>query len=96
MLLIAILIALLVAIVTALLLLVLVAVLSLRKRFGNNDQQLIGESARVETTLSPHGTVIVGGELWRARSIDGLVITTQHAVKVVGVDDLCLLVEASD
>ncbi len=90
------LIAILVTIVASLLLLVLVAGLSLRKRFGNNDQQVVGKSARVETTLSPDGTVIVGGELWPARSIDGLIITRQHAVKVVGVDDLCLLVEASD
>ncbi|MEP6718959.1 MAG: NfeD family protein [bacterium] len=90
------LIAILVTIVASLLLLVLVAGLSLRKRFGNNDQQVVGKSARVETTLSPDGTVIVGGELWPARSIEGLIITRQHAVKVVGVDDLCLLVEASD
>ena len=88
--------AILVAIVAGLMLLVLVAGLSLNKRFGNSDQQLIGESACVETTLTPRGTVIVRGELWPARSIDGLVITAQHAVKVVGVDDLCLLVEGID
>ncbi len=84
------------ATVSSLLLLVLVAGLSLRKRFANNDQKLVGESARVERTLTPHGTVIVGGQLWPARSIDGLVITPQHAVTVVGVDDLCLLVAACD
>lgn len=91
-----ILLAILVAIFAGLLLLVLVAGLWLRKRFANSNQQLVGESARVETALTPHGTVIVGGELWPARSIDRIAIAAQHAVKVVGVDDLCLLVEASD
>ena len=85
-----------VAIVASLLLLGFVTVLSLRKRFRNNEQELVGVSGRVEVTLSPAGTVIVGGELWPARSSDGLIITRQHAVKVVGVDDLCLVVEARD
>jgi membrane-bound ClpP family serine protease len=85
-----------VAIIASLLLLVLVTVLSLRKRFRNNEQQLVGASAHVETTLSPDGIVIVGGELWPARSSDGLIITRQRAVKVVGVDALCLVVEACD
>ena len=85
-----------VAIVASLLLLGLVTVLSLRKRFSNPELQLVGTSAHVETTLSPDGTVIVGGELWPARSSDGLIITRQRAVKVVGVDDICLIVEACD
>ena len=74
----------------------MVVALSLRKRFVNRDLRLIGQSARVETTLTPDGTVIVGGELWPARSIDGLVIASQHRVLVVGVDDLSLLVEICD
>lgn len=73
-----------------------VAGLWLRKRFANRDLHLFGESARVETTLRPHGTVIVAGELWPARSLDGLVIASQHRVRVVGVDNLSLLVEACD
>jgi membrane protein implicated in regulation of membrane protease activity len=84
------------AIIASLLLLVLVTLLWLRKRFRNNEQQLVGASAHVETTLSPDGTVIVGGELWPARSSDGLIITRQRGVKVVGVDALCLVVEACD
>lgn len=85
-----------VAIVASLLLLGFVTVLSLRKRFRNKEQELVGVSARVETTLSPAGTVIVGGELWPARSSSGLIITRRRALKVVGVDDLCLVVEAKD
>jgi membrane protein implicated in regulation of membrane protease activity len=85
-----------VTIVAALLLSALVAVLSLRKRFANRELRLIGESAHVETTLTPEGTVMVDGELWPARSIDSLVISSQRRVRVVGIDDLSLLVEACD
>lgn len=85
-----------VTIVVGLLLGALVAVLSLRKRFANRELRLIGESARVETTLTPEGTVIMDGELWPARSIDSLVISSQRRVRVVGIDDLSLLVEACD
>jgi membrane protein implicated in regulation of membrane protease activity len=78
------------------LLVVLVALLSLRKRFADRELRLIGESARVEATLTPEGTVIVGGELWAARSTDDVVITSQRRVRIVGVDNLSLLVEACD
>ncbi|HEX9629143.1 MAG TPA: NfeD family protein, partial [Pyrinomonadaceae bacterium] len=69
-----------------LLLIALISFLSLRKRFANRDLRLIGEAARVETTLTPDGTVIIGGELWPARSIDGLVIASRRRVRVVSVD----------
>lgn len=72
----------------------LVVVLWLRKRFANRDLQLIGESARVETALTPDGTVSVGGELWPAQSTKGEVIPAQCLVRIVGVQDLSLLVEA--
>ncbi|MEO7969820.1 MAG: NfeD family protein [bacterium] len=72
----------------------LVLVLSLRKRFANRNLQLIGELARVETSLTPDGTVIVGGELWPALSRKGEVIPAQCIVKIVDVQDLSLLVEA--
>jgi len=79
-----------------LLLIALISFLSLRKRFANRDLRLIGEAARVETTLTPDGTVIIGGELWPARSIDGLVIASRRRVRVVSVADLSLLVEVCD
>ena len=72
----------------------LVIVLSLCKRFANRDLQLIGESARVERSLMPAGTVIVGGELWPARSRNGEVIPAHCLVRIVDVQDLSLLVEA--
>ncbi|MEP6740854.1 MAG: NfeD family protein [bacterium] len=85
-----------VAIALGLVLALIVAVLSLRKRFANNDLRLIGESGRVETTLTPEGTVIVNGELWPACSADDLVISSRRLVRIVGVDDLFLRVEGRD
>jgi membrane-bound ClpP family serine protease len=83
-----------VAAIAGLLLGGLVVVLALRKRFANCDLQLIGACARVETPLTPDGTVIVGGELWPAQSTNGAVIPTQSTVRIVGIRDLSLLVEA--
>ncbi len=82
--------------VLGVLLIALISLLSLRKRFANRDLRLIGEAARVETMLTPDGTVIIGGELWPARSIDGLVIASRRRVRVVSVNDLSLLVEVCD
>jgi membrane protein implicated in regulation of membrane protease activity len=82
--------------VLGVLLIALISFLSLRKRFANRDLHLIGEAAWVETTLAPDGTVIIGGELWPARSSDGLVIASRRRVRVVSVDDLSLLVKACD
>lgn len=77
----------------ALLLSMFVSALSLRKRFANSDLQLIGKSARVETSLAPNGSVIVNGELWPAQSTSGEVIPAQSRVKIVAVQDLSLIVE---
>ena len=72
----------------------LVVVLALRKRFTNRELQLIGGSARADTSLMPAGTVIADGELWLAQSANGEVIPAQSLVRIVGVQDLSLLVEA--
>jgi membrane-bound ClpP family serine protease len=82
-----------VLIAMALLLGVFVVVLAFRKRFANSDLQLIGESAHVETSLAPNGTVIVNGELWPAQSTNGDLIPAQSRVRIVAVQDLSLLVE---
>ncbi|MDQ1637066.1 MAG: NfeD-like C-terminal, partner-binding [Pyrinomonadaceae bacterium] len=80
--------------IASLLFIALTAGLWLRKNVGNGDLQLIGACARVETPLTPDGTVIVGGELWPAQSTNGAVIPTQSPVRIVGIQDLSLLVEA--
>ena len=70
-----------------------VAALSRYKKAGRGDVKLVGEVATVDTRLDPEGTVIVCGELWRARSIDGGVISSRALVRVVGFKDQLALVE---
>jgi membrane-bound serine protease (ClpP class) len=71
-----------------------VAVLWLHKRSANRNPSLIGGNGTVDTTLNPNGSVIIRGEIWRARSVDGRPIASRNAVRVVGSDDLLLLVES--
>ena len=66
------------------------------KKSGTGDIKLIGEVARVDTTLDPEGTVIVVGELWRAKSRSGAVIAPQTQVRVVGFEDHLAVVEVCD
>ena len=74
----------------------LVAGLYLHKKAGVGDIKLIGEVAQVDTKLDPEGTVIVCGELWRARSKDGAHISARVRVRVVGFEDHFVLVEVCD
>lgn len=66
------------------------------KKAGAGDIKLIGELAQVHTALDPEGTVIVRGELWRAKSKDGTHISTRGRVRVVGFEDYLAIVEPCD
>lgn len=74
----------------------IVITLYVHKRNRAGDIKLIGEIARVDTSLDPEGTVIVCGELWRAKSKTGAVISTRARVRVVGFVDHLALVELCD
>ena len=89
---------LLVAVLTtvALLATLIVVALYLHKKAGAGDMKLVGEFAQVDTQLNPEGTVIVAGELWRARSRNGQHLSTRTRVRVVGFEDHLALVEACD
>ena len=62
------------------------------KRAGTGDVDLLGAPASVETTLGPEGSVMVRGELWRARSSTGASLERGRAVRVVGASRHLLLV----
>lgn len=64
------------------------------KRGAAGEVRLIGEIAEVEAALNPEGTVIVGGELWRAKSKDGSVIPVRARVRVVGFEGHLAVVES--
>ena len=83
------------AIVAALATLVVVG-LYLHKKASAGDIKLIGEIAQVKTELDPEGTVIVCGELWRARSKNGGIISSRARVRVVGFEGHLALVEVCD
>jgi membrane-bound ClpP family serine protease len=65
------------------------------KQAGAGEVKLIGEIGQVETKLDPVGTVIVCGELWRARSSDGSSIPANTRVRAVGIQGHIVLVEIS-
>ena len=54
------------------------------KRAASGDLELLGAAASVETALEPEGSVLVRGELWRARSSTGASLERGRAVRVVG------------
>lgn len=88
--------ALVIIVIAAALLVVVVVALSRHKKAASKDIKLIGQDGRVDTKLDPEGTVIVCGELWRARSTAGANIPTHTRVRVVGFEDHLALVEVRD
>jgi len=63
----------------------------LHKHFSKSKSPM-SSLATVHTTLSPTGSVFVNGELWLAKSVDGLMIPEKTKVIVVGLSDHLLLV----
>lgn len=85
-----------ITIVAGLAIVVVIAALSRHKKASANDIKLLGEIARVDRKLDPEGTVLVSGELWRARSIKGAFISSHARVRVVGFQGHLVLVEVCD
>jgi membrane-bound serine protease (ClpP class) len=67
--------------------------LSRHKKGGSGDLDLLGSVASVETSLAPEGSVLVRGELWRARSRTGENLERGRAVRIVGASQHLLEVE---
>ena len=65
---------------------------TLRQRPVTGAEGMIGERGRVVEPLAPEGTILVEGEHWRAKSIEGH-IGAGEAVEVVSVDGLTLKVK---
>ncbi|HEX8141062.1 MAG TPA: NfeD family protein [Pyrinomonadaceae bacterium] len=69
------------------------ASLSRHKKSGTGQLKLMHAVALVETTLQPEGSVLVAGELWRARSSAGLTVEHGERVRIVGASGHLLEVE---
>ncbi|MBA2526151.1 MAG: NfeD family protein [Pyrinomonadaceae bacterium] len=74
--------------------LVIVAAMSRHKKSATGEIQLVGSRARVDAELAPEGTVLIHGELWRARSADGTSIPSHTIVQVVGLSGHLLVVKS--
>ena len=74
-------------------LLLIVAVLSRHIKSATSEIRLIGSRAQVDSSLTPEGTVLIHGELWRARSADGTNISSHTIVQVMGFSGHLLLVQ---
>ena len=76
-------------------LLLAIAVISLwkHKKSGTGRIQLLGTPAIVHTQLEPEGAVLIDGELWRARSLDGTTIAVKERVRVVRVEGHLVIVK---
>lgn len=78
-------------------LLAVVVVISLwrHKKSGMGAVQLVGKQAIAQTDLTPEGSVLIDGELWRAASLDGTTIASQERVEVTRIEGLLLIVKRS-
>ena len=72
--------------------LVMVAV-SRHRKAATGELDLMGALATVETTLEPEGSVLLRGELWRARLRTGTNIERGRTVRIVGASNYLLEVE---
>jgi membrane-bound ClpP family serine protease len=62
------------------------------KKIITGSEGMIGKQGRVMKPLVPVGTVAVGSEQWRAKSVDDNIETNEY-VEIVGLDQLTLKVK---
>ena len=74
--------------------LAIVIALYRHKKAGSGPVVVVGQSGEVVSDLQPEGTVVVHGEVWRARSRDGSPLNGKTRIRVVGVEGHLLVVEA--
>lgn len=79
---------------TGLLAALFIAALSRHKKAATGELHLIGARAVVEKALSPEGSILVGGEMWPARTRAGETLKTGSIVVIVGATGHLLEVKA--
>ena len=80
----------------ALVALVVVVALYRHKKSSMGEARFIGELAQVQKNLTPQGSVLICGEMWRAESTDGAFITAPTQVRIVGTRGHLLIVTVDD
>lgn len=76
--------------------LAIVIALYRHKKASSGSVHVVGEIGEVASDLGPEGTVLVHGELWRARSGNGSTLNVGTQVRVVGVEGHLLVVDPSE
>ena len=79
--------------VVGFLLAIILAARSRHAKSGARDLFVIGATGFVNTRLDPDGSILIHGELWRARSKHGAAVDPTKKVIVVGAQGHLLLVE---
>ncbi len=74
----------------------IVVALYRHKKASSGSIHVVGETGEVASDLAPEGTVLVHGELWRARSGNGSTLDAMTRVRVVRVQDHLLVVDPSE
>ena len=72
---------------------IVAAARSRHKKAGTGQLRVMGATGFVNTKLNPEGTILVDGELWRARSQNGMLIDHRNQVIVTEMHGHFLLVE---
>jgi membrane-bound serine protease (ClpP class) len=67
---------------------------SRQTKLSRRPLRLVGRTATVERALSPEGFVMLDGELWRARAVEGVTAREMSKVRVVGASGCVLEVES--
>ena len=69
---------------SGLVVLLLIVAASRHKKAATDEIKLVGAIGLVETTLEPEGSVMISGELWRARSRANGKVERGQRVRVIG------------
>ncbi|HEX8845879.1 MAG TPA: NfeD family protein [Pyrinomonadaceae bacterium] len=70
-----------------------IVAMSRHKKAATGELNLMGALASVETALEPEGSVLIRGEVWRARTRQGTSIGRGQTVRVIGASSHLLEVE---
>ena len=76
--------------------LLVVIALYRHKNSAAGQVKLIDEIGQVTSDLTPEGSVMIHGELWRAQSATGVAISAPARVRIVEARDHLLIVTASN
>ncbi len=74
----------------------IVVALYRHKKASSGSIHLVGQTGEVASDLVPEGTVLVHGELWRARSGNGSTLDARTRVRVVRIEGHLLVVDPSE